>query len=332
MWVDPYPTRLPRLGDLRTLNESRGQEASGRPDWLELVRVSALPIEPLPFGSNLNHVLCWGEVLKRISSFLLAGKTLIAVGKPSQLALDVLHRHSEHPSLYDAMDDFPEFYTGISRARMRRCELMLATKVDSLWVSSTPLFEKWQRQNGKVEIVKNGLDPAMLEGVETTQKKSSKRIFGYVGTIAAWFDWPWVLELARVRPQDEVRLVGPVSGRAPKSIPSNVRLYPPCSHERAISEMAQFDVGLIPFRRNHLTDSVDPIKYYEYRALGLPVMSTEFGEMRFRRKDEGVLLGGRGSVASCARVALEFFDVEEAKRAFVHENSWEQRFDITKLL
>ena len=55
--------------------------------------------------------------------------------------------------------------------------------------------------------------------------------------------------------------------------------------------MAQFDVGLIPFLKNRLTDSVDPIKYHEYRALGLPVVSTSFGEMpMYAEKDSGLLL------------------------------------------
>ncbi len=46
--------------------------------------------------------------------------------------------------------------------------------------------------------------------------------------------------------------------------------------------MAEFDVGLIPFKQNALTAAVDPIKYYEYRALALPVISTDFGEMHER--------------------------------------------------
>ena len=198
MWVDPYPTRLPRFDDLRRPIESRSQQASGRPDWLELVRPTALPIEPLPFGSTLNRALCWGECLNRINSFLSEAKSLIAVGKPSQLALDILKRHSQHTTLYDAMDDFPAFYSGLSRASMRRRERHLSRKVDHLWASSTPLFEHWRQHHANVELVKNALDPRTLENIDPERSKSSKRVFGYIGTIAAWFDWAWIMELARI--------------------------------------------------------------------------------------------------------------------------------------
>jgi glycosyltransferase involved in cell wall biosynthesis len=34
------------------------------------------------------------------------------------------------------------------------------------------------------------------------------------------------------------------------------------------------DVGLIPYARNELTDSIFPMKVYEYLAAGLPVIAT----------------------------------------------------------
>ena len=41
-----------------------------------------------------------------------------------------------------------------------------------------------------------------------------------------------------------------------------------------------FDVGLIPFKVNDLTRSVNPIKLREYLAAGLPVVSTPMPEVR----------------------------------------------------
>ena len=34
------------------------------------------------------------------------------------------------------------------------------------------------------------------------------------------------------------------------------------------------DAGLIPYARNELTDSIFPMKVYEYLAAGLPVIAT----------------------------------------------------------
>ena len=54
--------------------------------------------------------------------------------------------------------------------------------------------------------------------------------------------------------------------------------------------MQGFSAGLIPFIKNELTASVDPIIYYEYFVLGLPVLSTRFGEMALREGSPGVFL------------------------------------------
>ncbi|MBS7350060.1 MAG: hypothetical protein KIG95_07910, partial [Comamonas sp.] len=67
----------------------------------------------------------------------------------------------------------------------------------------------------------------------------------------------------------------------PPDLPSNVELRGPIAHESISGLMRTWHAGLIPFLKNELTQSVDPVKYYEYRACGLPILSTMFGEMLF---------------------------------------------------
>ena len=71
--------------------------------------------------------------------------------------------------------------------------------------------------------------------------------------------------------------------------------------------MQEFSVGLIPFKCTDLTASVDPIKFYEYRALGLPVLSARFGEMALRDGLAGVFLMDKHSdLASLVRTAMAY--------------------------
>jgi len=92
--------------------------------------------------------------------------------------------------------------------------------------------------------------------------------------------------------------------------------------------MARFDVGLIPFANNDVTAYVDPVKYYEYRALGLPVLSTRFGEMTHRGAADGVyfwdqLTSGDVNIASLTENASD----KERTQEFCELNSWKRRFD-----
>ena len=92
--------------------------------------------------------------------------------------------------------------------------------------------------------------------------------------------------------------------------------------------MARFNVGLIPFKRNTLTFSVDPIKYYEYCALGLPVVSSAFGEMALRGSVEGVyLIAQKSDVGKVIDQALAYRANQEHVLQFRKDNSWKKRFD-----
>ena len=92
--------------------------------------------------------------------------------------------------------------------------------------------------------------------------------------------------------------------------------------------MRRFDVGLIPFSVNDLTASVDPVKYYEYRGLGLPVVSTCFGEMSHRAVESGVFLSHSYDDIRCVmEKALRFHDNQDGIAAFCKANDWLRRFD-----
>ena len=106
-----------------------------------------------------------------------------------------------------------------------------------------------------------------------------------------------------------------------------MRLLPACKQSEAAGHLARFSAGLIPFRSNALTAGVDPIKYYDYRAAGLPVLSTRFGEMALRGRDDGVYFLDRADdLAETVSAALGHRrDAAETSR-FRRNNNWTSRF------
>lgn len=332
LWIDPYPTRFPVMSDLRRLGQHGSQENCTSPTWLKVIRPSALPIEPLPWSGWVN-ALMWRKVLEEVDAFARQQPTLLAIGKPSVLALAVMNRLDAAVSVYDAMDDFPSFYTGLSRLAMRRRERELISHVTHLLASSTALMQRWSDVRSDVQFVPNGLDASVLPAPKIVTLAREKRVLGYVGTIGPWFDWGWVIHLAKNRPQDLVRLIGPMFTPSPHTLPANVEILPPCAHQEALRAMQEFDIGLIPFKKNDLTASVDPIKYYEYRALGLPVISTDFGEMVFRGGEDGTFLShGAQDVSELVQNALRYSVDIESIRRFTASNTWEVRFAAAKII
>ncbi len=333
LWVDPYPTRFPSWRDFQRsrLSISASQQSS-RPPWLTLLTPGGLPIEPMPGSGRINGLL-WRGHLREINYYAEGNRTLLAIGKPSVLALELLKRLRHCPSLYDAMDDFPAFYVGLSQFAMVRREREIAQRVDVILSSSSELKSRWTKIHKDVRLVHNGLDLLAVQPEAPTPTASEKKVFGYVGTIASWFDWEWVCALAGARPNDEIRLIGPVFEPPDRKLPSNVNLLPACDHAVALKAMAQFNVGLIPFKKNTLTASVDPIKYYEYRALGLPVISTDFGEMSLRAGERGVFVTQSVSdVPAMLDSAIQFTDDASDARVFAIKNTWKARFNAAKIL
>lgn len=222
------------------------------------------------------------------------------------------------------MDDFPALYGPLSGHSMARRESAVASRVDWVFCSSHPLVEKFGARAERVVLVPNGYPMAGLPPVLPARERTA---IGYVGSIADWFDWPLVVEMARALPDVPIRLIGPEFVARPADLPRNIEVRPECPREAVVEEVGRFSAGLIPFRRSRLTASVDPIKYYEYAALGVPVWSTAFGEMALRGGEPAVHLVAAGTdwrrlfgTTYATQLSDEF--VAEFRKA----NDWAARF------
>lgn len=337
LWIDPYPTRFPIWRDLRRLrpgwNSGIADTSERTPDWIEVLRPFALPLEPIHVLADLNTAL-WRRTHAAISDFLAGdGRCVIGVGKPSGLALGVLQRHPGVISLFDAMDDFPAFYKGPAKRLMEARVDRIASYVSRILISSEALRRRFRGQQEKVLLVRNACDIDALPSAGSVRRDAGDTVLGYLGTIGDWFDWPLLIALAEAVPSARVRLVGPVYVPGPQPLPNNVEIWPAVDHGTAIEAMQDFSAGLIPFRYTELTYAVDPIKYYEYHALGLPVISSRFGRMAFRESNPGVFLVDEHSdFADQIRLALDYRHEEDEIRTFREKNSWMARFDASHIL
>lgn len=336
LWVDPYPIRFPRLSDWRRLQKLASKEQEVQPSWLEVVKTTSLPLEPM-LGSQYINSVFWRPLHRKIDAFIKKGDALIAIGKPSAFALQLLGHHEHTPFLYDAMDDVPEFFTGRAREAARWRESEIALRVDRIWVSSHTLQKKFSHHAAKTDLVLNACAddslPQLPQSTVNRDVSPSSPVLGYVGAMAQWFDWDWVIKLAHKCPQARIRLIGPLVTSPSQPMPGNIEILPACEHRDALNHMRNFDVGLIPFQINELTEAVDPIKYYEYRAMGLPVITSRFGQMRRRTSDKHIFFAEQDAafdtiVKQALACRVEHRHVQE----FREIHTWRRRFNSTNLI
>jgi hypothetical protein len=327
LWIEPYPGRFPTLSDFMTPRPTTGEKDCEIPAFLTMIRPRALPIEPLPFSTTINR-LFWDEIESEVNRFT-GDSTVLGIGKPTTLALQLLQKKDCRTSFYDAMDNYPAFYRGWSRLAMMNRERKVIKSVSTVLASSSALEGRLRHLASDVRLVMNAcaVDRLPPGRISAALRDDQRPVIGYVGTIGAWFDWELVIALAKSNLKVDFRLIGPVYVRPP-ALPHNVYLERALPHTEALCAMTQFNIGLIPFVQNALTACVDPIKYYEYRALGLPVLSSAFGEMARRRGYDGVYLVDRNAnMTELVSEALANCAAPQSAAQFRMNNSWENRFD-----
>lgn len=328
LWIDPGPSRFPRGKDWRRFLQLR--RPSLGPDWaqeawLQQHSCLTLPMEPLGWGRLLNRFLRRADMLQ-IDAFVDAN-TWIVLGKPCDLALELCMRYPNNTTVFDVMDSMSAFSRGLASRWMAQAEAQLAECARWILTSSTPLQARFAHHGYKVRKVMNGLSTPPPALTREPKPPGTGKVLGYVGLIASWFDWDAVIRLAKLAPDFEIRLIGPCECAEPSPLPPNVQLFPAIAHAEVYAAMQKFSAGLIPFKVNALTEYVDPVKYYEYRALDLPVLSSRFGEMRHRTEADGVFfmdeLTSPHALASCLAHETSPILAED----FCVAHHWDTRFD-----
>src|SRR5207248_643055 len=148
----------------------------------------------------------------------------------------------------------------------------------------------------------------------------------YYGAISDWFDAGLVADMAQRRPEWDFVLVGSTFGADTSRLDAlpNVSLAGEKPYDQIPQWLAKFDVAIIPFKRNPLTEATNPVKAYEMLAAGKHIVSVPIPEMRAL----GDLVRLGADAAEFEReitAALQENDPARAERrqAFARQNSWD---------
>ncbi|MBE0598083.1 MAG: methyltransferase domain-containing protein [Desulfuromonadales bacterium] len=210
--------------------------------------------------------------------------------------------NEEHTILYEYIDALSGDLSVAKEQVMERHLRVLSDERCLVVVTASKLLEevKSHRRRNYVHVT-NGVDlthfqcrknsatiPAELERLVARDRV----VIGYFGALAKWFDYGLIREIATRRPKWEIVLIGWDYDGSLRSEGldqlSNVTIFGPIDYKELPRYASWFDVGIIPFVINEITEATSPIKLFEYMALGKPVVTTDLPECR---KYRGVLIG-----------------------------------------
>jgi len=178
---------------------------------------------------------------------------------------------------YDVMDDWMEFSrVGQAFWYDEAFERHLLGTAEAVFAVNEPLARHLEALGCEAPVVvPNGVSPAIAEADEERPLERGAVTVGYFGYLAgAWFDWDLVAGAARSRPEWRFYLVGYGGGPESLELPPNVVLLGKRPQRQLAALARNWDVAVVPFKAERLAAGADPIKTYEYLAMGLPVVTT----------------------------------------------------------
>jgi glycosyltransferase involved in cell wall biosynthesis len=239
--------------------------------------------------------------------------------------------------IFDAVDDWS--WHPVYRKRKHQLLKNYKTinkKADIVFTVSQQLKDSLFRGHKNAFWIPNAIDSKIIETknkkyqVNKKQKtKNKKLIIGYVGTIQSRVDFKLIRYLAEHHQGKEFMFIGPVWKDAEidevKGL-SNIKFVGRVPYKELPKYLSKFDLGIIPHKVDQFTKSMNPMKFYEYLAFGLPVVSTQ---KIVKDKDLLYWAGSYDDFSRAIEQALTENNQELIKKrqSFAKENSWKRRVE-----
>ena len=191
-------------------------------------------------------------------------------------------------SVYDVTDDWPEMSSLSSRERNQILgdDRKLLRRADFVFTVSTLLLRKKQRHRKDALHIPNGVCMEMYENLSKERPREIAdvpgKIVGYAGSLHAdRLDVKMICDIADNMKSSNVSFVfaGPdcltPEARSHMDARENIFILPPVPFDRLPAVIENFDICWIPHQVTPFTNSLDPLKAYEYLAAGRPMISSE---------------------------------------------------------
>lgn len=224
--------------------------------------------------------------------------------------------------VYDVMDELAAFHQPPPGLVAR--ERQLLAEADLVFTGGHSLYESKRRRHPRVHLFPSSVDVAHFRRARSSNHEPVEmrglphpRI-GFYGVVDERFDIALLGAVARLRPQWQWVVVGPVVKIDPASLPQapNLHYVGLRSYAELPDYLGSWDVAMMPFALNASTRFISPTKTPEFLAAGRPVVSTPVPDVVRAYGGSGLVGIAGDAVAFCAAVAKALDDVGEHRAEF----------------
>lgn len=230
--------------------------------------------------------------------------------------------------VYRKTDDY-QYFKGYPKLLLKK-EKDIIDRADVVFATAKKIKEDLETlYEKKVNYLPNGVEGGRFKqnGLSFPSEYNyiTRPRIVYVGTISTWFDKDLLEFCASRNPKLNFIIIGaPNSNLLYLKSYKNIHLLGGIPYDKVPAYLINADIGIIPFKNDSLSKSINPVKLYEYLAAGLPVVSSFLEDIK-ELKDIIFIARDNEEFSNFLAQALKEKDKEKYKK-IARENTWEARF------
>lgn len=350
LYVESVGLRAPQVTSTRDWQRLRDRLSKGLRSFFigaprRAPKIRVLSPLLIPGGYRYALTRCLNRWLLKFSIWRNTpnkSKTAPLIWTYHPFMMDALPNYGKSQLLYHCVDDLAAV-PGIDAEMFRAAENRLIKRADIVFATAPALAEKCSRFNPNTHFLSNVVDSEHF-GKALDKGKLPDDLahipeprLGYHGVLSDFkIDFELLLEAALLKPHWQWIFIGseregqknPIITKL-KALP-NVHFLGYRSYKELPNYLRGISVGLLPSLINEYTHSMFPMKFYEYLAAGIPVVSTP---LSFTQSQTEGILTAKTSTEFIAAIDQQLsrgaFTKEEIQK-LVSDNTWSGR--LSKML
>ena len=239
----------------------------------------------------------------------------------------IIYDYIDELDVHVAQPDLKPLYQRWEDELLERCHAVVATAED--------LAEDARRRRPGIAtaVIRNGVDVERFERGAAQPRPhdlppADRKIIGFVGALYRWIEWRLIRACVEALPAARFVFVGPDDGNpavAELAQRDNVEFLGARPYADVPAYMAAFDVCWVPFTQDHISKAANPVKVYEYLALGKPTVSTPVADTTHFENLIQVGATADEIIAALQAALVDADPAAEARRNFARRNTWSAR-------
>lgn len=223
------------------------------------------------------------ESIRKAAQYIGMKNKVLFLENP--MAVSIIGKLEEDEFVFDAIDNWLYHPQMIKNYNLIKSNYeLIEEKADAIFTVSESLKQLFCK-NPNVYWIPNGVDIHKFDRAIVTEKRKIPTI-GYMGKIQDRVDFDLIEKIAKTYNQIRILIIGPIYSQKKKAKMikkkyKNVVFMGDIHYDELPKEMQKIDIGIIPHKVDNFTNSMNPLKIYEYLAAGKQVVTTEIAGTNF---------------------------------------------------